>query len=123
MSDPVSVDPKTQPVITGHNSWTHALLAGLKLDHLNVLALTVTLRPAEIATLTATIALDIEQDAALQQALIHKRFALLEVLEEPELVITEHDEDTPPPAPALTPVPSAAAVRPRKRRAARPTAA
>lgn len=84
MSEQQSGDPKTQPVIAGHNAWTHALLAGLKLDHLNILALQFTLRPNDIATLTATIAVDIDQDDALRRALEHKAFALLELSDEVE---------------------------------------
>ena len=87
MSDQSPVDPKTKPVIAGINSWTHTLLAGLKLDHLNVLGLTLTLRPQEIATLTATIAVDVEQDDAVRQALEHHQFALLELHDEPDVVI------------------------------------
>lgn len=89
MSEQIQADPKTKPVIAGHNPWTHQLLAGLKLDHLNVLDLSLTLRPNEIATLTATIAVDVEQDDALRQAIEHKIFALLELSDDPELTIGE----------------------------------
>lgn len=87
MSEQSPVDPKTKPVIAGHNPWTHALLAGLKIDHLNVLSLQFTLRPNDIATLTATIAVDVEQDDAMRKALEHKQFALLELSDDADVAI------------------------------------
>jgi hypothetical protein len=121
VSDQSPVDPKTKPVIAGHNTWTHELLAGLKLDHLNVLGLTLTLRPQEIATLTATIAVDLEQDDAVRQALEQRQFALLELVDEPEVTIGElpASELVPAPEPEAEP----AKPKAKRRKATTPAAA
>ena len=121
MSEQIQADPKTKPVIAGHNAWTHQLLAGLKLDHLNVLGLSLTLRPGEIATLTATIAVDVEQDDALRQAIEHKSFALLELTDEPEVAIGELPA-TELPAAADDAAPEPAKPKAKRRKAAAPAA-
>jgi len=109
VSDQSSVDPKTKPIVAGFNAWTHALLATLKLDHLNVVSLQLTLEPNKIATLSATIAMDVDQADGLRQALEHKHYALLEL------------DTTPPPPPAAAA--PAAAPKPRRRRTPVPAAA
>jgi hypothetical protein len=125
VSDQSSVDPKTKPVIAGHNTWTHTLLAGLKLDHLNVLGLNLTLRPNDIATLTATIAVDLEQDDAVRQALEHRQFALLELTDEPEIAVGELPASELVSAPESKPEPEAEPAKPKakRRKATAPAAA